>query len=90
MQRFFKENFWWLILIAISIVAIISVATLPNENWFRRLILSPFILVGVLTIWGGCLAMAEQFEKYAKKDWQKTLIFAISMFGVVAFFMRIN
>ena len=84
------ENFWWILLAIITIVAVVAIVYIPDEHWFRRLILAPFILIGTYTIFAGGISIAQEFESYTNKTWQQILIFAISMFGVVAFLIYIT
>lgn len=87
-MRFIKENFWWFVLVIVAISTVPVLIFLPSEHWIRRLILAPFGVLGAYTIFLGAIKMAEQFEEKIKEQWKLTLIFAVSMFGVVILFIQ--
>ena len=59
MKRFFKENFWWLILTILLTGAIVSL--ILNVFWLKKLILAPFAFLGICSAIKGFCSIVEKF-----------------------------
>ena len=85
MKKFLKENFWWLLLAVVTIGAIVGVAYIPDGNWARKLILSPFYIIGAITIiigiWSIIVYLSE--KNCIKQTWQGILIFLILALSII-------
>jgi uncharacterized membrane protein HdeD (DUF308 family) len=84
-KNFFKENFWCLLLAIVAIGAIAGIAYIPDGNWARKLILSPFYIIGAITflvgIWEIIGYLSE--KNCIKQTWQGILTFLILALSII-------
>lgn len=86
MKKFLTDNFWWLILAILTIGAIAGITYIPDGNWVRNLILSPFYIIGAITILVGIGEVISYLDNKNcfKQTWQGILIFIILAFSIIA------
>ena len=85
-----EKNLGWILLIVFTIITIITMILSTREDWIYRLATAPFILFGNWVIIAGGFKIVETFENHISKTWQQVLLFTVSIFSVVVFFIYIN
>ena len=86
MKKFFKENLWWIVLAFMTIGAIIGIACIPDDNFARKVLLTPFYIIAGLTILVGMGEVIGYFQEknYIKQTWQVVLVFIVLVFSIIA------
>lgn len=87
MKKFFKENFWWLLLAVVTIGAVIGIAYIPDGNLARKMLLFPFYIIGAIIILMGIGEVIRYLNEknFIKHTWQVGLIFIILVISIIAF-----
>lgn len=90
MKKFIEENFWWIMLIVFTTATVVTMCLSTSEDWIYRVVTAPFILFGNWVIIAGGCKIVEKFEDHISNNWQTVLLFCVSIFSVIVFFVYIN
>lgn len=84
MKKFFKENWFWLIVASVTIALYLAYALMPDGSTIRKILISPFYLIGAAIILVGIGKILEYFEKedIFTQTWHVALTFIILVLSI--------
>jgi uncharacterized membrane protein YkgB len=86
-MKFLKENLWWIILIVLATALFVPTIFLPDSEvgqTIKKILLSPFYIIGAITIIVGIGTIINYFgDKFAKHTWQLSIVLIILVLSLL-------